>query len=193
MIRSKDLSKAELISVLEVIESARTCSSEAGVYALLRRSKDLLGADYVISGTGSISGLDVSDIVSVVNGNYPDEFVDKYCTEHYYKSDPVVRQLSRFSSPQLWSDIFKTAEGSFTKDVVGAARDFGLRYGVSSGVYVPETGCINVFSFAGPMDTFTGHHIKILEALTLHLNKALVRSTEKQPSFGAKGGCHSGI
>jgi hypothetical protein len=176
MIRSKEFSKADLVSILEVIESAQACSTEAGLQSVILRSKDLLGADFAASATCTVSLTNPPELVSAINGNYPGEFVGIYLAEHYYKSDPVVRYLSRFSYPQLWSDIFKGIDDASTGYIIDTARDFGLRYGVSSSVYIPGREEINIFSFAGPVDGFTEHHKNILEALTLHLNNAVVSS-----------------
>jgi hypothetical protein len=185
MIRSKDFSKTDLVSILEVIESARACGTEAGLKSVLLRSKDLLGADFAVSATCAISRTGPPRLVSVTNGNYPDEFVGIYLAEHFYETDPVVAYLSRFSLTQFWSDIFRNTDNSNSGHILGTAMDFGLRYGVSSGVYIPGREEINIFSFAGPRDGFTAHQKNILEILTLHLDKAIERGASRPK--GVKG------
>jgi hypothetical protein len=176
MIRSKEFSRGELISMLEVIETAGACGSAEELKALLLRTKDLLGADFAISGACALPDTASTRIVLALNGNYPQEFVNTYLTEHFHKTDPVVRYLSRFSFTQTWGEIFRASADASSTRAINTAGDFGLKYGVSTGVYMPRDETLNIFSFAGPRDLFGERQKKILEALSLHLNKAMTRA-----------------
>lgn len=52
----KGLSKKELVAIMEVIESARSCDDKRDVQNLIVRVKDLFDADYCICGIGKIFG-----------------------------------------------------------------------------------------------------------------------------------------
>src|SRR3990172_2587730 len=97
---SKDLSKKELVAILEVIESARTCNDERDVQNLVIRAKDPLDADYCICGIGKISPDAILEPSAIINGNYPEEWVDMYKRERLYTRDPVVKFHSRFVMTQ---------------------------------------------------------------------------------------------
>lgn len=178
MVRSSDFSHYELISILEVIEASRACGTYDDLRCALARVRDIVDADYAISGVCSMAGGEVAGVEAAVNAGYPDEFVELYISERYFQSDPVVRYLSKFSFTQSWAEIFdKTVDvaSAPVRHVMGTACDFGLRHGVSTGVYVPGNNQLNVISFAGPGDRFHGHQKKVLDVLVLHLNKAMAR------------------
>lgn len=170
----KELSRDELINVLEIIEGTQNCASEKELKGLILRAKDLVSADYAICGLGKIHGSMLSEVVTVVNGNYPRGWMETYLREKLYFGDPVVRYYSRFSLTQYWSDIVKHFSDSLAQPAIDCAIDHGLRAGISSGIYVPEMESVGVFCFAGEKNRFDDHHKKILDILALHLNKALV-------------------
>ncbi len=170
----KELSRKELINVLEIIEGAQNCASEKELKSLILRAKDIVSADYAICGLGKINGHMLSEVVNVVNGNYPRGWMETYMKEKLYFGDPVVRYYSRFSLTQHWSDIVKHFNDSLARPAIDCALDHGLNAGISSGIYVPEMECVGIFTFAGEQDRFDDHHKKIVDILALHLNKALV-------------------
>ncbi len=177
----EEFSKAELINVLEIIEGTQNCASKEELKGLILQAKDLVSADFAICGLGKVSGGMLTEVVSIVNGNYPRSWMEGYMSEKLYRGDPVVRYYSRFSLTQFWSDIVKHFDDSLAQPPIALALDHGIRAGISSGVYVPETECVGIFSFSGGRDKFNDHHKKIVDILTLHLNKALVRASEGLP------------
>ncbi len=180
----KNFSKIELVNILEIIEGAQECATENDLKALILRTKDLVTADFAICGLGRISGNMLSEVVSVVNGNYPQGWLDSYMSEKLYFGDPVVRYYSRFSLTQYWADIIKHFGDSLARPAIDCAAGYGIRAGISSGIYVPETACVGIFSFAGDRDRFKDHHKKIVDMLSLHLNRALVRTSAGLPPEG---------
>jgi autoinducer binding domain-containing protein len=170
----KELSREELINVLEIIEGTQNCASEKELKSLILRAKDVVSADYAICGLGKINGHMLSEVVNVVNGNYPRGWMETYMNEKLYFGDPIVRYYSRFSLTQYWSDIVKHFDDSFARPAIDCALDHGLKAGISSGIYVPQLESVGVFCFAAEKDRFDDHHKKIVDILALHLNKALV-------------------
>src|SRR3972149_1055759 len=147
MVSSKEFSKKELVSILEIIEAAQNCVTPGEVSSLLLRTKDLVFADYSVCGMGRLSGGEVKDILAVVNGNYP--------TEGLYRYDPVVRYHSSFSPTQSWSDIYTMYDDVEARFVVSNAWDFGIRHGISSSIFMPGLENISIFAFAARNDSFT--------------------------------------
>lgn len=174
---SKDFSKEELIGILEVIEGARNCVSPDDLKDIIIKAKELVSADRAICGIAKVSEGEVKEIVSVVNGNYPMEWLSGYLSGKLYFVDPVVRFHTRFSLTQFWSDIFKVSTDRQSRLAIDHAADFGLRYGLSSGIYVPESDNVSILAFAGDRDRFSARHKKIMDIISLHINNALVKST----------------
>jgi hypothetical protein len=56
---------------------------------------------------------------------------------------------------------------------VNEASDFGLRFGITGALYVPEIDNIAMFTFAGRTDKFGTRHKRIADILALHFTRAL--------------------
>lgn len=173
---AEDFSKQELITILETIEAARTSRGELSLKRLLKRAKELLCAENCICGLGRIREGRLLDISTVVNGDYPEEWLDAYMAERLYKKDPIINYHVQFSSTQLWSETFRRFTDDRTRGLIARASDFGLKYGISGGIFDPEENYISIFSFAGTTDRFKAHHKKIMDVITLHLHRALSRT-----------------
>ncbi|MFQ5586221.1 MAG: autoinducer binding domain-containing protein [Thermodesulfobacteriota bacterium] len=171
----KDFSKSELIGVLKAVEFSTQCSNEGHIRQLIINVKELIGAEHSICAMGRLSPNGVSDVMTVVNGDYPEEWVTIYKSEELHKADPVVRFHTRFCGTQLWADTFQRYTDAESRQFLNHAADFRLHYGISSGVYVPGAESRSIFSFGGFRDTYEPHHKKIVDYVTLHLHKAFVR------------------
>lgn len=174
---SKDLSKEELIGILEVIEGARNCVAPDDLKDVIVKAKDLVSADRAICGVAKVSEGGVREIVSVVNGNYPMEWLSSYLAGKLYFVDPIVRYHAQCSLTQFWSDIFKVSTDRQSRLAIDHAADFGLKYGLSSGIFVPESNNVSILAFAGDRNRYSTHHKKIMDIISLHINNALVKST----------------
>lgn len=169
----KGLSKKELVAIMEVIEYARNCNDNRDAQNLILRAKDLFDADYCICGLGKILPDGILAPTAIINGNYPKEWVDMYKREKLYTRDPVVKFHSRFVMTQLWSDTFEFYKNEETNKFLNRAGDFGLKYGISSGIYDPELENASLFSFASNGQRFNLHHKKVVDIIIPHLHNAL--------------------
>ncbi|MFQ5330417.1 MAG: autoinducer binding domain-containing protein [Thermodesulfobacteriota bacterium] len=173
---TKDYTKSELTGLLEAVDLSSQSSSEGDLRALIIRAKELVGADYSICAMGTVASNGLSDVLTVVNGDYPEEWVRIYKSEGLHNADPVVRHHARFCGTQLWADTYRRYTDSEAKRFFSRAGDFGLNYGISSGVYVPGAEMVSIFSFAGSRNIFDAHNKEIVDILTLHLHKAFEKS-----------------
>lgn len=172
----EDLSKTELIKVLELIEQAGKCFHKKDLRDLILKANDVLEAEWSVCGLVKSCG--APEVTDCVNGNYPEQWTARYMDEKLYLSDPVVKYISNFTLPRNWNEIFKACGGKSERRFLKEAFDFNLRFGITGGVYVPELESVATFSFAARNDTFNKHHVRIMDILVLHFNKALVRSVE---------------
>jgi len=174
---SETFPKEELISIIELINEMRECVTREGAEALLTRTKELLMADCAVCGTGRIDGNGAITLSNILDSDYPVEWLNLYFKEGLYLFDPVLQHHMKFSEPELWSNIRKKSVNEKARAVTEWADEFGLKYGISSSVYIPGTGMFSLFCFASNEDIFTERHKNLLSALTLHLNMAITQSS----------------
>jgi len=178
---SETFPKEELISIIELIGELSKCVTHDGAESLLTRTKELLMADCAVCGTGRIDENGGIDITTIVDSGYPGEWLNLYFKEGLYRYDPVVQHHIKFSEPELWVNIRKGSIDEKGRAVTEWADEYGLRYGISSSVYIPGTGMFSLFCFASNEDIFTERHKSLLGALTLHLNMAIAQSSGDNP------------
>jgi hypothetical protein len=120
----------------------------------------------------------------LVNGNYSQEWLNIYMREELYKKDPVIKFLLQFLSTHLWSDMLKFYSDKISIQFLERASDFGLNYGISSGIYTPETKNIGIFSYSSKKECFNVNHKRIIDIITPHIHVALLKvySTQKTTS-----------
>ncbi len=176
MLDVKDLSKSDLVSILGLIEYARSCRSTESFRELLMRTKALLDADYAICGSVAVKGIEVKGLASAVNGNLPEAWLKHYAMEEFCSADPILNYHARYSRPELWSEALRAIDTTESRQVYNHATDFGLKHGVAMGIYVPERQEICVCSFSGGRNVYKDRHKKVLDILSLHLNHAYSRS-----------------
>lgn len=170
----KSFSKKELVDILEVINSTAFCNSQEGIRAILERLQGLVSADYSICGIGkgNLSGLYGPPLI--INGNYPMEWLQVYGGDELYFIDPLILHNFTNPGPQLWEDTYSIYREKLSNTYL-ASQDFGLKYGVSGGLYTETTQTNSLFSFSAPGKNFGEHHKSILAAVTPHIHQALVR------------------
>jgi hypothetical protein len=166
---AKDLSKNESIAILENTMAALGCSSEIDLRHLIKKTKELLCADYCICGFAEIDANGVWGVTSMINGDYPEEWLDLYMAKRFFKKDPIVRFHGKYCTTQLWKDTFMLYEDEAQWQLINSANEFGLKYGVSGGLFEPEISNASIFSFASTKNVFNEHHKKIVDALMLPL------------------------
>jgi len=181
---SETFPKEELISIIELIGELSKCVTHDGAESLLTKTKEFFMADCAVCGTGRINEGGGIDITTIVDSGYPGEWLELYFKEGLYRYDPVVQHHIKFSEPELWVNIRKGPTDEKGRAVTEWAAEFGLRYGISSSVYIPATGMFSLFCFASAEDIFTSRHKSLLGALTLHLNMAITESSPKAPFEG---------
>ncbi len=174
----KGFSKKELMDILYVVQAASVCETEADMVKIIHKARELVCADYCICGIEGKTGDGLSPVLQIVNGNYPEEWLNIYLAEKFYKIDPVIRHHLKFGMTQVWSDTFKFYNDKASGDFLNCAADFGLKHGISSGVFDPEEKNISIFSFASntSRNGFKSHSKKIVDILIPHLHKSLARS-----------------
>lgn len=168
-----DLAKNELISILELIDESQRCSNAQDLQKLIVKAAPLLEAEYAVCGLVCAGKDGVPAITSYINGNYPEEWVRRYIEKGYHLKDPVIRFHTNFAFTQTWADVFRQFEDKAAMQLVGEASDYGLKYGLTGAVYVPEMSNIAMFIFAGRNNNFGAHQKRMADILSMHFTRAL--------------------
>lgn len=171
-----DFSKTELIAIIGAVEAARICTDESSLHRVIKDVKELVSADNCVCGLVRVEGGGLKEVLTVVNGDYPGEWLNIYMAEGLYKRDPIVRYHLRFSMTQLWSDTYRLYDDAPSRDFRRRASDFGLHHGITGGVHDRDGKYTSIFSFAGGTGKFGAHQKKIVDIATLHLHRALIRT-----------------
>ncbi|MBI5454100.1 MAG: autoinducer binding domain-containing protein [Deltaproteobacteria bacterium] len=177
----KDFTKKELAGLLDIIQECVRSRSDADVANIVAKIKGLLSADNAVCALGDAS---TGSLVKILNLDYPEEWGVIYISEELYRKDPVIRYNYEFYRTHLWSEAVSLFNGKEQIDLMNRATDFGLTFGLSSGVN-GERCRGSIFSFSARQDRFEGRHKKILDVLTPHVHQALVRALERTPRAGA--------
>lgn len=169
-----DLTKSELVGILEIIEAAQACIKPEDHKRLLLKTASLVEADSCACGIIELGRDRVAEPIFVVNGSYPEEMLSNYVSSRMYLQDPVIIYHLNFSGARPWSEIFREVDEKGARQVIDYAQSFNISYGVSGSVFVPEIEGLAVFGFAGKKNRFRRRHCRIVDILTSHLNGSLL-------------------
>ena len=172
-----DLTKRELVDLLEFVHRLLTVSTDEQFQNLLLHVPNLVPCENSVAGLGRIDSLArFQGFVKIVNISYPLDWVALYLKEGYAEVDPILRtHFERFST-QIWSDTFRRISSAREKCFVENAKSFGLSEGITLGGVCPRHGIRSLFSFAGREMADSGRHAALLEYLIPHLHIALMRT-----------------
>lgn len=120
------LTNYELYELLEIIHSLILIENSTQFMSVARSLKELLEYDFIIFGLPEPSFNKTQAIVDL-NINYPQDWVDLYQTNEFWRIDPVVLATMAECAPQYWGDIYRRFLPN--KNFVGLAHDFGLKDG----------------------------------------------------------------
>lgn len=173
----RDFTKKELADLLDIIQECVTSRSDADVTNIVAKIKGLLSADNAVCALGDAA---TGSLVKILNLDYPEEWGVIYISEELYRKDPVIRYNYEFYRTHLWSEAVSLFNGKEQIDLMNRATDFGLTFGISSGVN-GKCSRGSIFSFSARQDRFEGRHKKILDVLAPHVHQALARTFERPP------------
>lgn len=169
----KDFTKTELMKILDLIQMTVNCKAENDLIEATSQLKELVAAETAVCALGDAEG----NIEKIINLDYPVEWLSMYAEEELYRHDPIVRYNYSFFKTQLWTDAVEMFPEKSCRDLMNRASEYGLKYGIASGVNgMGYRG--SIISFSSRNNSFTGHHIKVLDVLTPHMHQALVRVCE---------------
>lgn len=170
----KMLSKGELQNILDIIQFAIVCKTEADIKQMLEKTKKLVGGEYGICGLGIFGEQGLVEAKTIINASYPEEWLRMYEAEKFYFSDPIVKYHYKFFETQLWADTYKRNRSKDTSKFIYDANCFGLRHGISSGMKT-NNDLASIVTFSSRNKCFAVHQKAIMDILVFHFHQAIVR------------------
>ena len=174
----ENFSKGILIELLECMDLALKCSDVSTFSRLIKKLRSVIEHDYAICGMVHLKLSKIDDIVSVINVDYPIEWMELYFKREYQYVDPINQYNFTHFKPQIWSETYKKYSAEKSEFVL-TANEFGLKEGLTHGIFDGAGLNGSVFSFAGRSMKPTADHLKILEIIIPHLHQAILRVIKK--------------
>ncbi|MDA3839531.1 MAG: autoinducer binding domain-containing protein [Patescibacteria group bacterium] len=132
---------------------------------------ELIGCEHLIFGFPELATGEVA-AVKDLNINYPQEWVELYQTQEFWRIDPIVLTTMASTNPQHWSETYRKLPPD--KNFITLAHDFGLQDGCSCLTRDNIGPQWTMVSTAGGFRNYKNKAEYILERLTPHFHLALL-------------------
>jgi DNA-binding CsgD family transcriptional regulator len=120
------LTHCELNNLLEIIHLLVFVENNDQFKSAARSLKELLEYDFIIFGLPKPNS-DETPVVVDLNINYPQDWVDLYQKNEFWRIDPVVLAAKERMGPQYWGNIYRMSFPDI--NFIGVANEFGLKDG----------------------------------------------------------------
>lgn len=168
-------------TVLEFARDLKTCASRAALMNIMRRiAYHYSLASYAIGGVPMPETL--ARDYALLSG-WPAEWFDLYMTTDRWTYDPVFQTTMRSTEAVVWAKDVPVETGSPGERLMGEARDFGLRDGVTLPV-VHLTGMQSIVSFYTDKVMLGDEECLALQLLASFIIDACVRHAPTDGSIG---------
>ena len=177
------LSKAELLQLLEIINDLQHAQSDAELENLLSRVTEVAGCDYstcCLRRVDTTGGFLTS--IKSVDGNFPRDWLDLYNgnAHNIIRLLPAVpRDASRTI---VWSQLFSQFAEQMDTRMLERAYDLGLRDGVTLATASTHQGLGTLFSFSGSIIDHPARSALVLSSLASALHTAVLRLAPRPAS-----------
>ena len=167
------LSKSDNQLLLQLIYESLSCTKFNHLKVLFEKLKNITpfeSAVALLADFDPIGNL-ISD--SVINVNYPDEWIKIYKNRKFYTIDPILIELFSSLEFQYWPNAYKKHRAA--REFISLASDFGLNEGYSYGLKDIKSPHNTIFSFAGESVEENKRTEYILLNVIPHFHNAVIR------------------
>lgn len=166
---TKSISKSDAILLLELISECVSCKKSADANKLISKLSNALNIDNAVYGLAKLNKYGSLVSYDIINVSYPEEWLDLYKKNDFYKIDPISKENFTNFKLQFWTDTYK--KWDYPIEFISAAKDFNINNGYAFGVRNLKGTEGSIFSIAGKFKDHTRHRF-ILDNLTPHLHNA---------------------
>lgn len=173
----EQLSKIDCEHLIEALHYTAQAETTADVKDALSQFQDLFKFSRVIGGLASLkSNGAFAGFTNVINVSYPDEWIRLYWQNGYFEVDPVLQTALQKPGTQHWQTIYNGAESEKQREFIGAAREFGLVDGITTGSADPSCRIATFCSFASSNNVDASRYVPLVEYFGYHVHLALLRT-----------------
>lgn len=174
------LSKWECQNFLEIVHYAMQADGLDDVRDVLIRFQNYFPFTRSLSGLvrlgpkGTFAGFS-----NVVNATYPDEWLYMYWKNGFADVDPVFKSALQAPGTQHWRNIYQNMSSDKELEFIGAAQQFGLCDGITTGSVDQTCGLATFCSFASEQPIDGKRLVPLVEYVGYYIHMALLRSAPK--------------
>jgi DNA-binding CsgD family transcriptional regulator len=172
------LGHRDAISLLEVISCAVSCETENDLVGCAEHLKKILPFESAACSLASISPQKTITPISIVNINYPDEWIGLYVQNQYHEQDPIYLENFKYFQLQEWRQTYRRHKAP--KEFLSTAEDFGLRNGYTTGNRNSSGDVGSLLSLSGACIEYGERSETILDVVLPHFHQALLKIAERQ-------------
>lgn len=170
------LTKRELGELLELDYALASLRDPLGFPALLARVAQVIPATSILAVASQFdSGRQEARLATSVVHDYPEEWLREYFCHGYGRIDPILQRYAQSFQMVAWSPLLQSAQSRQSRAFVREARDFGMTFGLTSGLHDPTGSQATLFSVSGRELEGAVRHRAVLAHLVPHLSNALIR------------------
>lgn len=170
----RDLSKGDLVAMLELIGAAQDAGTPDRFRHLMRDAARLIPIEQAHV---SVADVDEQGMVlrthHPISMDFPSAWLQAYRELGYLQQDPVTHQLLASRHPLIWSQLRRSFRTLPHRRFYTLAAEFGLRDGFSFGRRFARSTSASFFSCAGKELTRHRRHLIVIHSLLPHLHAAL--------------------
>jgi DNA-binding CsgD family transcriptional regulator len=171
---SRDLlAQEDILCLLELSEQSLYCKEKNDLLEVFDKLKCLIPFDFAVCGLAKTDSKRRIKSHDMVNISYPDEWIDLYVAQNYYKIDPIVKENFNEFKLQYWADTYR--KNRPPNDFLSGAMDFGLKKGYTDGIRNPHGTKGSIFSLSSKSLKRHDRTEAILNYLIPFLHEALIR------------------
>jgi len=183
-----DLTKAELLQILEIFHYTMEATTGEDVHRILQLLQQALPCTKVIGGVAEYTPSGgFKEFSRVLNVSYSNDWLYAYCKNEYATVDPVLQYLPSTLPTQVWTQTYAAATSPRQLEFIEEACAFGLTNGITTGKLDRKRGIATFFSFAGGDANGTVRYKDFLEYLVPYLHRVLTADIHTSLSDKPKG------
>jgi len=173
-VKLKDiLSHCDAVTLLEFINDLLPCASEEDLRRLVPRLRKLVPFDYAAAALSRLGPTGSIENSHIINVSYPEEWIEIYASNCYFKIDPIfIENFSRFGL-QHWKETYKKHE--VPKKFLHHAIEYGLKDGYTHGMKNLRGNTGSLLSLSGDLIESDVRTRVILNIVIPHIHQAIVK------------------
>lgn len=176
-VNSRDLSKNDLQTVLELINRCLHVQQKASITGILDTLKNIIPFDAAMLGLLQNKGEDTAVLSKVINNSFSEEWVSTYLKYNFIKADPIIARAIKDHEPFSWQEAYRSqaTDNRHLEEFIETAFDFGLTVGIAYTRNVANSSEPCTLLSLSMCDRIESRYYHILMNILPHIHEAIHR------------------